>query len=41
MQSEQLYNLENDPGELHNVAGSNPQVISRCKSEIEKIKNRQ
>lgn len=36
--SDQLYNLENDPGELHNVFSQYPEVVERLKKQLGKVK---
>lgn len=34
----QLYNLQQDPGEMHNVADKHPEIVKALKAELEKIK---
>ncbi|HKZ66275.1 MAG TPA: sulfatase-like hydrolase/transferase, partial [Chitinophagaceae bacterium] len=38
MQTAQLYNLKNDPGEENNLAGQHPEIVIELKEELEKIK---
>ena len=36
--SDQLYDLEKDPGEEHNIIAQNPEVAERLKRELAKVK---
>ncbi len=31
----QLYDLETDPGETHNVAGEHPELVARLRNELQ------
>ena len=36
--TEELYDLQEDPGELHNLAPENPEVVAAMKAELERLK---
>jgi arylsulfatase A len=41
MQTAQLYNLKNDPGEENNLAAQHPEIVIELKEKLEKIKKGQ
>ena len=34
---DELYDLENDPGEKHNIASEHPEIVKKMRDEIERI----